>query len=99
MHTTSAFAAALTAFVVWTIPSPSKGCLPSSLYTFSRSKPANLARYYHFRLHRLWQGIIQPLPAEQPTWARRATRLLYPAMKCEYTPPELAKSIIPSEGR
>ena len=37
-HTTSAFAAAALAFVVWTIPSPSgafrRRCCPSSLYTF-----------------------------------------------------------------
>ena len=58
MLTTTAFAAWVYQFVVWTFPSPSDrllpplGCLPSSLYTFSAS----------FTGRRAWLGVT-PLTA------------------------------------
>ena len=76
MLTTTAFAAWVYQFVVWTFPSPSDrllpplGCLPSSLYTFSAS----------FTGRRAWLGVTPPTAS--PTLTGCRTRVSPRAAQC-----------------
>jgi len=81
-HTTSAFAASLGEFVVWTIPSPFplRGSGAARLVSTPSRKHSGLARDCHSRFPRLWAVLLRRFP-----W--RALNFLKSAVSADFTTP------------